>query len=144
MLFAKSMCYIIESSLIQLMSLFTMLMLNQYSPKTIVEEWWDGAPEAGPKTRPASEFSEPRPTLSSLTVNNNELKHLGLIQVVWNILCDESFVDRMTAYTNATNIKERANNNPHTHTITTSCPRNMRTHTNHHSYRHTSKHPAKP
>lgn len=34
---------------------------------SLVQDWWDSSSEAGPKTRPASEFGEAPPGLSSLS-----------------------------------------------------------------------------
>lgn len=40
------------------------------------EEWWDSSEEAGPKTRPRADFSESKPTLQVLTLNESGNKLL--------------------------------------------------------------------
>ena len=41
-----------------------------------VKDWWDNSAEAGPKTRPSSEFGEPQPGLSALSTADQCLKPL--------------------------------------------------------------------
>lgn len=42
-----------------------------------MSQWWDECPEAGPKSRPASQFSEQPPSLDVLAVVNTELVNFG-------------------------------------------------------------------
>lgn len=45
-----------------------------------MSQWWDECGEAGPKSRPASQFSEQPPSLDVLAlVNNSELVNFGVI-----------------------------------------------------------------
>ena len=44
----------------------------------LCQEWWDSSADAGSKTRPASSFDQPIPSLCSLTVADGELKPLGM------------------------------------------------------------------
>ena len=43
----------------------------------VMSQWWDECAEAGPKARPASQFSEQPPSLDVLAMVNNELVNFG-------------------------------------------------------------------
>lgn len=45
----------------------------------ILDKWWDGSAEAGPKRRPRSSFGVDQPQLETLVVSEGQLKTSGSI-----------------------------------------------------------------
>lgn len=40
--------------------------------KLLFEDWWDGSPEAGDKTRPRTEYDEPKPQLQMVVIDREK------------------------------------------------------------------------